>query len=233
MNPLHGYHRARSQQRGLGKRKMLIVGLTGGIASGKSTVSEMFRESGAAVICFDELAHAVVEPGRPALEDIRRIFGEEFITPEGGLDRAVMAAAVFPDEGKRKQLEAIIHPRIYEEVQNRVTEFGRQGHSMVVKDIPLLYEIQYERRCDCVVVVYVPREVQKQRLVSRDGMSPEDASSRLDAQIPIDEKRARADYLVDNAGDLDSTREQVDRILEELRSEATKKASDESVRASG
>jgi dephospho-CoA kinase len=212
---------------------MLIVGLTGGIASGKSTVSEMFRESGAAVICFDELAHAVVEPGRPALEDIRRIFGEEFITPEGGLDREVMATAVFRNQGKRKQLEAIIHPRIAEEVQNRVAEFERQGHFMVVQDVPLLYEIQYERRCDCVVVVYVPREVQKQRLISRDGMSPEDASSRLDAQMPIEDKRARADYLVDNSGDLESTREQVDRILEELRSEAARKASDESVRASG
>jgi dephospho-CoA kinase len=212
---------------------MLIVGLTGGIASGKSTVSEMFRESGVPVICLDELAHTVVEPGRPALEDIRRIFGEEFITPEGGLDREVMAAAVFRNQGKRKQLEAITHPRIDEEVQNRVAEFERQGHFMVVQDVPLLYEIQYERRCDCVVVVYVPREVQKQRLISRDGMSPEDASSRLDAQMPIEEKRARADYLVDNSGDLESTREQVDRILEELRSEATKKASDESIRALG
>jgi dephospho-CoA kinase len=211
---------------------MLIVGLTGGIASGKSTVSRMFEESGVPVICLDELAHVVVEPGRPALEDIRREFGDEFITSGGGLDREVMAAAVFRNEEKRKRLEAIIHPRVFEEIMRMMAEFERQGKSVVVQDVPLLYEIGYEGRCDCVVVVYVPREVQEQRLIARDGMSPEDARSRLEAQMSIEEKRARADYLVDNTGSLDKTREQVDRILGELESRAARKASKESIRAS-
>lgn len=197
---------------------MLIVGLTGGIASGKSTVSELFEQAGVPVLCLDELAREAVAPSAPALDDIRRIFGDEFIDGEGGLDREAMARLVFRDEGKRKLLESIIHPRLAQEVDNRIEQLERQGHRMVVADVPLLYEIKWDLTCDLVVVVYVPEQIQEKRLMERDGVPLQDARARLEAQMSIEEKKKRADYVVDNTGDIAKTRDQVLGILRELES---------------
>ncbi len=196
---------------------MLVVGLTGGIASGKSTVSSLFQELGVPVICADELAYEAVKLGAPALEEIRREFGNAIIDNEGRLDRAAMARLVFHDSAQRKKLESIIHPRVSEEKDRRLEEFRHQGHAVVVVDVPLLYESGWEKEFDLVIVVHVPRHVQEQRLVDRDGMTHEDARARLDAQMPIDEKRARADKIIDNTDSLHCTREQVELILNELR----------------
>jgi dephospho-CoA kinase len=196
---------------------MLVVGLTGGIASGKSTVRCLFQQLGVPVICADELAHEAVKPGAPALEEIRREFGDGTIDEEGELDRAAMARLVFHDAALRKKLESIIHPRVSEEKDSRLEEFRCQGHAVVVVDVPLLYESGWQKAFDLVIVVHVPRNVQEQRLVDRDGMTHEDARARLDAQMPIEEKTARADKIVDNTGSLQRTREQVESILNELR----------------
>jgi len=196
---------------------MLVVGLTGGIASGKSTVSDMFKEAGIPVVCADELAHEAVKAGSPALEEIRRCFGEEVISPNGELDRAVMARLVFGDQSKRELLESIIHPKVAEEKDKLLTRLERQGHRLAVVDVPLLYETGWERFFDLVVVVYVPERLQVERLVARDNMSEEDARARLLAQMPIEEKKSRADHVVDNAGSLERTREQVEGILRRLR----------------
>ncbi len=200
---------------------MLIVGLTGGIASGKSTVSKMFEQAGIPVICADELAREAVRPGSQGLAEIRRIFGEGVLDDEGNLDREAMARLVFQDKAKRKILESIIHPRVAEEQNKRLAALERQGHSIAVVDIPLLYESGLERSVDLVVVVYAPRHIQEERLMNRDGMSADDARSRLDAQMPIDDKRTRADRLVDNGKTLEHTRRQVQNLIEELR-EATR-----------
>ena len=203
---------------------MLVVGLTGGIASGKSTVSNLFQQLGVPVICADELAHEAVKAGSPALEEIRREFGDDSIDEEGNLDRAAMARLVFHDPALRKKLESIIHPRVAEGRDSLLEAFSLQGHTVVVVDVPLLYESGWEKEFDLVIVVHVPRSTQEQRLVDRDGMTREEARARLDAQMPIDEKRQRADKIVDNAGSLNGTREQVESILNELRVMADRKA---------
>ncbi|MFH1115614.1 MAG: dephospho-CoA kinase [Pseudomonadota bacterium] len=202
---------------------MLVVGLTGGIASGKSTVSSLLQQMGVPVICADELAHEAVKPGAPALEEIRREFGDETIDEEGNLDRAAMARLVFHDPALRRKLESIIHPRVSEGKNKRLAVFRGQGHDVAVVDVPLLYESGWEKAFDLVVVVYVTRDVQERRLVERDGMSLDEAHARLEAQMPIDEKRDRADKLVDNTGSLQRTREQVESLLKELRIMAGRK----------
>jgi dephospho-CoA kinase len=200
---------------------MLIVGLTGGIASGKSTVSKMFEQAGIPVICADELAREVVRPGSQGLAEIRRIFGPEVLDEKGNLDREAMARLVFQDQSKRKVLESIIHPRVEEEQNKILNALEAQGHSIVVVDVPLLYEVEWERFVDLVIVVYAPRSAQEERLRNRDGMSSDDARSRLDAQMPIEDKRRRADRLVDNGKTLEHTRQQVERLVDELKETAS------------
>jgi dephospho-CoA kinase len=202
---------------------MLIVGLTGGIASGKSTVSRMFEQAGIPVICADELARNVVRHGTQGLAEIQRIFGEDVLDEDGNLDREAMARQVFQDQSKRKVLESIIHPRVAEEQQKILDALENQGNSIVVVDIPLLYEVEWERFVDLVVVVYAPRSVQEERLMNRDGMPANDARSRLDAQMPIEDKRRRADRLVDNGNTLEHTRRQVARLIDELKATASSK----------
>jgi dephospho-CoA kinase len=199
---------------------MLIVGLTGGIASGKSTVSRMFEQAGIPVICADELAREVVRPGSQGLAEIRRTFGEDVLDVAGNLDREAMAQLVFQDRSKRKILESIIHPRVAEEQEKRLAALESQGYSIAVVDIPLLYESGWERFVDLVVVVFATRTTQAERLMDRDGMAADDARSRLDAQMPIEEKRKRADRLVDNGKTLAHTRTQVESLIEELREAA-------------
>jgi dephospho-CoA kinase len=196
---------------------MLVVGLTGGIASGKSTVSLMFREAGIPVICADELAHEVVKPGSAALDKIRRTFGDEFIDSEGNLNRAAMARLVFKDKNKRQDLESIIHPRVAEEQGKLIRQFAVQGHNIVVVDVPLLYESGLEDSFDMILVAYVAPEVQIQRLIARDQVTYKEARSRLDAQLPIDKKKRLAGRIIDNTGPVEHTREQVLGIIKELR----------------
>ena len=196
---------------------MLVVGLTGGIASGKSTVSLMFREAGIPVICADELAHEVVKPGSAALDEIRRTFGDEFIDSEGNLNRAAMARLVFKDKNKRQDLESIIHPRVAEEQRKLIRQFAVQGHNIVVVDVPLLYESGLEDSFDMILVAYVPPEVQIQRLIARDQATDKEARSRLDAQLPIEKKKRLAGRIIDNTGPVEHTREQVLGIIKELR----------------
>ena len=203
---------------------MLVVGLTGGIASGKSTVSRMFADQGIPVICADELARDAVRPGSDALQEIRSTFGEDVLDEHGGLDRAAMARLVFQNAAKRKLLESIIHPRVAEEQQRRLRRLELEGHRIAIIDVPLLYESGWEKAFDLVIVVYVPAEVQEHRLMARDTISREDARSRLDAQMPIEKKKKLADRVVDNTGGMKHTLDQVKSIMEELEALAHSKA---------
>jgi len=203
---------------------MLVVGLTGGIASGKSTVSRMFADQGIPVICADELARDAVRPGSDALQEIRSTFGEDVLDEHGGLDRAAMARLVFQNAAKRKLLESIIHPRVAEEQQRRSRRLELEGHRIAIIDVPLLYESAWEKAFDLVIVVYVPAEVQEHRLMARDKISREDAQSRLDAQMPIEKKKKLADRVVDNTGGMKHTLDQVKSIMEELEALAHSKA---------
>lgn len=195
---------------------MLIIGLTGGIASGKSTVSKMLAEMGARIIDADILARRAVEPGSSGLEEVVAEFGRECLSPDGSLDRKKMGARVFGDPVARKRLEKIIHPRVqnltYEEIQRAQTD----GLGAVVLDIPLLIEGGSYEMCHCVWVVWVDRNTQLKRLVERDGLITEQAEARLAAQMPLDEKVKYADSVIDNTGDLNDTRRQVEKLWREV-----------------
>jgi dephospho-CoA kinase len=195
---------------------MRVVGLTGGIASGKSTVSAMFRELGAEVIDADQVARDVVEPGTPGLQEVARRF-PGVVDGSGQLDRAALGRRIFADPTERRALEAILHPRIREEVARRTEALARTGVTVVLYDAALLIENGLHRGMDGVVLVSVPESVQRSRLAERDGLEEADITARLAAQLPLADKRASATWVVDNGGSLDETRAQVRQIWEEIR----------------
>lgn len=196
---------------------MRVVGLTGGIASGKSTFAALLRARGVPVVDADQLARAVVEPGQPALAAIARAFGPDVLRPDGALDRKRLGARVFADAAARRHLEAITHPAVRQAMADETVRLAAAGHALAVYDTPLLYEAGLDQILDCVVVVWAPRDVQRARLVARDGLSAEEAEARLRAQHPLDEKAARADFIVDNGGDAGALDAKANRLLADLR----------------
>jgi len=193
-----------------------LVGLTGGISSGKSTASEMFRALGATLIDADQVAREVVEPGEPALVDIALRFPGT-VDASGTLDRSVLAARIFASPTERAALNAIIHPRIQAEVQRRTSALASAGVETVLYDAALLIENGLHHGMDAVVVVWVPLEVQRARLMARDGLSEAEAEARISAQAPLDGKRGVATWVVDNSGTREQTRQQVAAIWKALR----------------
>jgi len=194
---------------------MRTVGLTGGIGSGKSTVSAMLRELGATVIDADQVARDVVAPGSPALQDIARRF-PGVVDAQGRLDRAALAARVFADPSERRALEAITHPRIRAEVARRQQALARSGVPVAIYDAALLIENGLHHGLDGVILVSAPEAVQRARLAARDGLDEAAVSARLAAQMPLADKRVHATWEVDNGGTLEETRTQVQRIWEEI-----------------
>jgi dephospho-CoA kinase len=193
------------------------VGLTGGVASGKSTVSAMLRDLGAVVIDADLLAREVVAPGTDGLAEIVAVFGPEVLTADGELDRPAMGAIVFADEEARRKLEAIIHPRVRERGAQMEADAGPDA--VVVHDIPLLAETGQASTFDAVVVVDAPVETQVERMVSLRGMSREEAEARIGAQASRDERLAVATHVIDNTGTLEDLRERVTEVFKLLQSE--------------
>ncbi|MFO7172265.1 MAG: dephospho-CoA kinase [Bacillota bacterium] len=189
---------------------MLRIGLTGGIASGKSTVSRMLRDLGAPVIDADAIVHALQEPGGPAYGPIVEAFGPSVVGPDGRLDRRALARRVFADPDCRRRLEAIVHPLVAAEMERQLLAYARAGRPAAVLDIPLLFEAGLDRQVDQIWVVYVDPETQLRRLQERDGLTEAEARQRLAAQWPLDEKVARAHVVIDNRGDLAATRAQVE-----------------------
>nr|WP_238385298.1 dephospho-CoA kinase [Nesterenkonia muleiensis] len=193
---------------------MLRVGLTGGIASGKSVVSQRLAEHGAVVIDADKLARDVVAPGGNGLDEIVSEFGPEVLTAEGSLDRPAMGKIVFDNDDARARLNAIIHPRVRAEA-TRVREASAPG-SVVVEDIPLLVETGQQDRFDVVVVVQAPYEERIRRMVEDRGMSRTEAESRIASQATDEQRAAAADVVLDNSGTLEDLRGQADELWEEL-----------------
>jgi len=195
---------------------MRVVGLTGGIASGKSTVSAMFRALGAEVIDADQLARQVVEPGTPGVEEVSRRF-PGVVDAQGRLDRAALAARIFADPAERAALEAILHPRIQLEARRRIGALEQAGVPVALYDAALLFENGLQRNLQGVVLVWAPEEAQRRRLAARDGLPPAEVEARLAAQMPLSRKRTLATWEVDNGGSLADTEAQVRRIWEEIR----------------
>lgn len=190
------------------------MGLTGGVASGKSTVSAMLRELGAVVVDADLLAREVVAPGTDGLAEVVEAFGEGVLTPDGELDRPAVAAVVFADEDARRRLEAIIHPRVRQ--RGAELEASAGPDAVVVHDIPLLAETGQAASFDAVVVVDVPVETQVERMVELRGMSEEEARARVAAQATREQRLAIATHVIDNTGTLEDLRERVTEVFAEL-----------------
>ncbi len=187
---------------------MRIIGLTGGIASGKSTVSAIFRELGAPIIDADEIAREVVEPGAPALAEISRRF-PNVVGRDGRLDRRKLAEQIFADLSERAALNAILHPRIQQIFLEMARALEADGADLVIYDAALLIENQLHERMDGVIVVTTTPELQLAHLMERDALSREQAEARLAAQMPLAEKVRHARWVIDNSRDLASTRSQV------------------------
>ncbi|NLM52228.1 MAG: dephospho-CoA kinase [Firmicutes bacterium] len=198
---------------------MLVIGLTGGIATGKSTVAAYFEQLGAFRIDTDELARLVVEPGRPAVAEIARRFGREVIDEKGALKRQKLADVVFKDEKKRKELESIVHPRIREMVMLKLEEARKLGYSIVLIEVPLLFETDFHKFVDYIVVVATTSEIQVARLKERNALTTEEAWLRINAQMPLAEKIKRAHFVIDNSGSLVETKRQVEEIWQILKRE--------------
>jgi dephospho-CoA kinase len=190
------------------------VGLTGGVGSGKSTVSAMLAELGAVVIDADLLAREVVAPGSEGLAAVVEAFGPTVLTATGELDRPALGAVVFADEAARRRLEAIIHPLV--RARGAELEAAAPAEAVVVHDIPLLAETGQADAFDAVVVVDVPVEVQMERMVRSRGMSPQEAQSRVAAQATREQRRAVATYVIDNTGTLEDLRDRVAEVFEAL-----------------
>jgi dephospho-CoA kinase len=185
---------------------MKIIGLTGGIASGKSTVSRALQDLGAIVIDADEVAHTIIEPGKPAWEDIVEHFGSEVLNPDQTIDREKLGAIVFNDPERLQELNQITHPRVGEQFKQMIKNIkSQQADAVLFIEVPLLYETHMDRICDEVWVVWVDEETQIQRLMKRDGLSREDALKRIDAQMSLDEKARRADFVIDNRFSIEET----------------------------
>jgi len=190
------------------------IGLTGGIASGKSTVARLLAEKGVPVIDADALARRVVEPGSPALAEIAARWPS--VVEDGRLDRKALAAIVFSDPAERKALEAITHPRIRAEAERRFAEAEAAGAPQAVYEAALLFENDLDRELDATILVAAPIEQQIERLRARDGLDRRAAEERLRAQLPLEEKRARATFVVENDADLETLRRRVDAVWDEV-----------------
>ncbi|MEK4517266.1 dephospho-CoA kinase [Paenibacillus sp. FSL H8-0122] len=195
----------------------MIIGLTGGIASGKSTVSALFVRKGAALVDADVIAREVMLPGHPVLAAAVEAFGDRILLPDGSLDRAGLGEIVFRDPEALKTLNNLTHPAIRREITDRMYALEQENpQRLVIVDIPLLFESELDSLFDQIIVVYVPRRVQLARLMERSGMKLEQAEDRLRSQMDIELKRRKATFVIDNSGDLESAELQVARLWDRL-----------------
>jgi dephospho-CoA kinase len=199
----------------------LIIGLTGGIASGKSTVSRMLLEYGIPVIDADIEARRVVEKGEKAYLQIVETFGEGILATDGEIDRGKLGSIVFHDEEKRLQLNAIVHPAVRDRMNMEKVRLLDAGQTVVVLDIPLLFESKLTHLVEKVLLVYVEENVQLERLMVRNHLSEADALARIQSQMPLKEKLALADEVINNNGSIEETREQLLRILDKWNANKT------------
>ena len=196
---------------------MYRIGLTGSIATGKSTVTNMLKELGAFVIDCDKTARDVVAPGTRGLAKIEEVFGKDAVAADGSMDRVYIGDLVFRNPGMKKRLENILFPLIFEALNEELLRLEREGATPVVfLDMPLLYEVKYDSYVDEVWLVYVPFEVQLSRLMKRNGYTKEEALLRIHSQISVDKKKSLAQQVIDNSGTLEDTKEQVRSLWETL-----------------
>ncbi len=197
---------------------MIIAGLTGGIATGKSTVSSILREAGAIIIDADAIARDAVEKNLPAWHEIVRIFGKEVLLPDGEIDRACLGDIIFRDSSKKEILNKIVHPHVIQKVAELIEEIGEESpDSIVILDVPLLIEAEMHKGLEDVILVYTPEQIQIKRLIERDGISDEEALLRVRSQMPIEKKREFATIIIDNSGTIEATKKRALEVFDGLK----------------
>jgi dephospho-CoA kinase len=186
---------------------VFVTGLTGGIATGKSTVAGIFRQAGATIIDADEIAHAVVRQGQSAWEKIVAHFGEKILLPDGEINRVRLGDIIFKDIQQKDVLNRIVHPEVFREMARQVDAAAvAEPGGVIIMDVPLLIESGMHTTMPEVILVYTPEAIQIRRLMQRDGLGEVDARARVDSQMPIEEKRAKSSIIIDNSADLNTTR---------------------------
>lgn len=199
---------------------MPLIALTGGIASGKSTIARRLEAHGAVVVDADQIVRDVQAPGTPVLGEIAAAFGSDLIDDTGALDRAALGARVFSDPDALARLNSIVHPAVRRESQARFeAAFAENPEAVVVYDVPLLVEARVDDRWDTIVVAHAPAEERLRRLIELRGMQPQEAQNRIDAQVPDEKRLAIADVVIDTAGSLEQTEQQVDALWQRLTEE--------------
>jgi dephospho-CoA kinase len=198
---------------------VLKIAITGGAGSGKSTVARMFAELGAEVLDADQVSREAVVVGAPAWQELRRLYGEDYFNPDGTLNRSRLAQRVFNDPEERRRLEGLIHPLVVQGIMARAAALEGRGVQLVMVEVPLLYESGREAGFDRVIVVSAPEPERIRRLRERDRRGEAEIRGILQAQWPLKDKVARADYVVDNGGELGRTRQQVKNIWEKLKNQ--------------
>ncbi len=200
--------------------RVLIVGLTGGIVSGKSTVAQMFRQLGAEIVDADKIARSIVEPGEKTWKNIVHYFGKEILKNNQEINRKELARIVFTDKEKLEKLNKITHPEIVVIIKSKIEEMRSKDSpdgAICIIEVPLLFEANLEGMMDKIIVVYLNREEQIKRLLIRNSLNQEEAINRIDSQIPLEKKLQKADYVIDNCTSLSHTRIQVKQIWQELK----------------
>lgn len=195
---------------------MLFVGLTGGISSGKSTISSWFLQKGIVVLDADQIVKNLQRPNSPLVLKLAEEFGASIVNENGELVRDVLGKIIFYDQEAKERLNAMIHPLVQAKLEEEIERLKKVGEGLVVLDIPLLFESRFEALVDRTVVVYVSPDVQLQRLMKRDQIDREYALAKMNSQMSLDEKRARADYVLINNGTMGQLREQFDHLFEVL-----------------
>ena len=199
----------------------LIVGLTGGIVGGKSTVASMFRDLGAKILDADILGHSVILPYKPAWKKIVKLFGEDILRKDLTINREKLGKIVFADQALLKKLNEITHPEIIKLIKKEINLARDKTHNqekILIIDAALIYEAKIDRLMDKIIVVYIDEDEQIKRLIKRNNLSKDEASQRVKSQIPMKEKIKMADYVIDNNDTLDKTKKQVEKIWQELMS---------------
>ncbi len=200
---------------------MVVAGLTGSIASGKSTVAGILAQMGAVVLDADLMARQAVVKGSRGWNEVVGVFGRTILGDDGRIDRRKLGDLVFSDPDKRARLEKIIHPLVRSQMDLEVERIrGRNPHAVVVQDIPLLFEAGMDQGLDEIIVVYAPESIQLERIVRRDGLSLAQARARIRSQMPLEEKKRRATMVIDNSGTLEETRRQTEQVYRRLKQRA-------------
>ncbi|UGB29763.1 dephospho-CoA kinase [Metabacillus sp. B2-18] len=194
----------------------VVIGLTGGIASGKSTVSNMLKNLGIRVVDADQISREVVELGKPAYQQILSVFGDEILHQDKTINREKLGAIIFGDHSKREQLNKIVHPAVRKEMLNGVEEEKAKNSKAVVLDIPLLFESKLTHMVDKTILVYVDEKTQLKRLMERNGYTEKEAKMRIESQLPLHMKKDLSDEIIDNNGTIEQTEKQLHEILKKL-----------------